>query len=249
MSEYFYNAHIRSIIAVFGTLFNDVKIARRETDGSLTNQRTVPIAYGPRQKFLTRIDERPELGTENVAIKLPRISFEMKNLTYDPTRQKQRNQYTYEGANKVWEPVPYKISMDLSIMSKNQDEGLQIIEQILPMFSPSLGFRLKPISAIDSIVDDVKITLTNGVSIDDQYTGDFTTRRVLIYTLSFEIFFNLYRVTSTTTGVIKTVTINYRDFTTEVLFEGTRLEVNPPDAIVTDDWTVDITTIPGFDDV
>jgi len=145
--------------------------------------------------------------------------------------------------------VPWKMQMTVSVMTKNQDEGLQIVEQILPMFSPSLGFKLKPISGHPTVIDDVKVTLAGGVGIEDQYDGDFTSRRVLIYTISFEVIFNLYRLIPSAGGpVIKTVTINYRNNTTEDLIKSTTLAVNPSDAEEDEVWTVDITEIDGFDE-
>lgn len=249
--EYYYHGHTRSIIGVFGAIFNDIKIARREANGSLTNQRTVPIAYGPRQKFLTRIDEKPTLPSASVAIKLPRMSYEAKTPVYDPSRQGQKARSTTIGAGeakaKVWAPVPYKMSFELNIMTKNQDEGLQVLEQILPMFAPSFGFQIKPIKGRSDIVDDVKITLT-GSNVEDQYAGDFTTRRVLIYTLTFDVIFNLYRPIQTGGAIIKHVTIKYHDYETEALISTTDISLDPPDADESDNYEIVIEDIPGFDD-
>lgn len=260
LGQHFYHGTIRKVIAVFGALFNDIKIGRINEDGNMVNERVVPLAYGPRQKFLSRLDERPTLPAENVAIKLPRMSFQAESITYDSTRQGPKLHTsvlvseTAQGnvGSRLYNSVPYKIGFDLSIMTKNQDEGLQIIEQIMPYFAPSLGLRIKPITGRDDFIDDMLITL-NSVTVDDQYTGDFTTRRALVYSLKFDVIFNVYGGISDA-SVIKKAIITFRtddatrpDFD-PVIYAEVTAEVDPQSADRNDAHEIVITLDENFED-
>lgn len=195
---HFYHATVRKSVAVFGTLFNDITVARKKGDGSLINQTKVPLAYGPKQKFLSRLDS--DTGQDaSVAIKLPRMSFEITGLELDTTKKLSKRTEIIEPSttdtttqrNVIKQFVPYNINMQLNIMAKNQDDGLQILEQILPYFQPEYTLSIKPVDEFDSFVQDVPIIL-NGVSFDDQYEGDYNSRRVLIYTLDFTMKMSFY---------------------------------------------------------
>jgi len=186
LGTYFYHEILRKTVIGFGTLFNNINI--RHTDASGTNVSTmkVPLAYGPMQKFLARIQQQPELERE-IAITLPRLSFEMQGLQYDPTRKTGIAQtfLSVSGgtAKKVYMPVPYNVSFELSIMSKLSDDALQILEQILPFFQPSFSMSLKFIPDMDE-VRDVAVVL-NSVDFDDDWEDDFSTRRSITYTMQF----------------------------------------------------------------
>lgn len=200
----------------------------------------MPIAYGPRQKFLERINQRPDLEEERVAIQLPRMSFSYDTPLYDSERQRNKRTYVQEGRDKIKSPAPYRIPFQLSIYSKNEDEALQIIEQILPYFSPSIGVKMKPVSGMD-FTDEIIFSYLSANK-EDNYEGSFEDRRVLIYTLTFEARVNLYRNTryfgrygSDNYGdiqdrpVIKNVTIKNID-EDEVPFDGMKLVVTPQSA-------------------
>ena len=149
----------------------------------------VPLAYGPRSKFLARLTEQPELGRPN-AISLPRMSFEMNGISYDPSRKQSPINYTTtgtadatKGVKKTFVPVPYNLGFELSIITRTQEDSLQIVEQVLPTFQPSFNLSIKLVEEAN-IIKDIPIILNN-VSFVDDYDGDFSDRRTIIWTLDF----------------------------------------------------------------
>jgi hypothetical protein len=212
--SHFYHATVRKSVAVFGTMFNNIRVARKKGDGSLINQIKVPLAYGPKQKFLSRLDT--ETGQDaSIAIKLPRMSFEITGIELDTSKKlSKRAQIIEPGTtgtttqrNSIKQFAPYDINMQLNIMAKNQDDGLQILEQILPYFQPEYTVSIKPVDDFTSFKQDVPIIL-NSVSFDDQYEGDYNSRRVLIYTLDFTMKMSFYGP-ATTSKVIREVNIDF----------------------------------------
>ena len=187
LGTYSYNEIFRKTVIAFGTLFNNIEIKR--TEGSRTEVMKVPLAYGPKDKFLARLRQVGDLTTKDaVQITLPRISFEISGFAYDATRKVSPTQVIrYTGSDsktrKSFMPVPYNVDFELAIMAKNQDDGLQILEQILPFFQPMFNITLNLQEAIGES-KDFPVTL-NSVVYEDDYEGDYTTRRTLIYTLSF----------------------------------------------------------------
>lgn len=190
---YFYNKAIKKIVTVFGTLFNDIEVAREGADGELQAVERVPIAYGPKQKFLVRAQEQPDLDSQKIAIKLPRMSFEITSLAFDPALTLNQNNYARcpsatdsSKASKTRQAVAYLMGMQLNILARNQSDALQILEQILPVFAPSYTVSVKGMETPTSSTD-IPFTLTN-VTLNDDYAGDFkSTRRTIIYTLDFSI--------------------------------------------------------------
>jgi hypothetical protein len=172
----------------------------------------VPLAYGPMQKFLARIEQQPELN-KAIQITLPRMSFEMTSIQYDSTRKANITQSfkTCGDGNtvkKVYMPVPYNIGFQLNIMTKLQDDALQIVEQILPSFQPSFNLT---VDLVDSIGEkrDIPIVL-DSVSFTDDYEGDYSTRRTLIYTLNFTAKIYLFGpIADSTDGLIRKVQVDY----------------------------------------
>ena len=198
LSDHFYHATIRRTIAAFGSIFNDIKVVRKDADGEVRQITRVPLAYGPKQKFLARIESQSELGTTQggVAIKLPRMSFEITGLTYDAASQVNKMNQLKLGSitngtrQAVYTQTPYRMNIDLSIMAKNQDDALQLVEQILPYFQPDYTITIKEIPEI-GLKTDVPIVLSS-VNLTDDYEGDFLSRRAIIYTLSFELRVRFY---------------------------------------------------------
>ena len=187
-NKVFYHQTIRRAVAVFGTIFNDINIIRRDGSGKILNTVKVPLAYGPKQKFLARIDQQADLNDPKIAIKLPRMSFELTSMTYDTNTKLQKGSTTrYKepgGSNKTMlGPVGYRLGIQLNILTKNQDDALQILEQILPYFQPEYTVSIKQVD--DSVITDMPIVL-QGVNISDEYDSDFNSRRVILYTLDFE---------------------------------------------------------------
>ena len=208
MFEYFYNEILRKTIIGFGTLFNGITIKQ---DGSVVK---VPLAYGPTQKFLARLEQAPNLS-QATQISLPRMSFEFTGLTYDSSRKVTTTQTIAvknpdDGTDikKVFMPVPYNMQFELSIMCKLNDDALQVVEQILPYFQPQYNLTINLVSLINE-KKDVPVVLEN-ITMDDQYEGDFASRRVLLYTLRFTAKTYLFGpVTSASKDIIKTASVRY----------------------------------------
>jgi hypothetical protein len=226
-----YHESIRKVIVSFGTMFNNINLVRKDNSGNISQSMKVPLAYGPREKFLVRLNEDADL-TKQVAITLPRIGFEIQNLEYDSARKLNRVQRfkKVKGANAKqldaqYMPVPYNLAIELYIMAKQSDDALQIVEQILPYFQPDYTLTINDNVSMDS-KRDVPIVL-NSISYEDDYQGDFTTRRALIYTLSFTAKFYLYGPV-TSSKVIKTVQVDqYTDSEVNSPKREQRLTVTP----------------------
>ena len=188
---YFYNETIKRCVSVFGTMFNNIQFKKVKADGTVLTSPIVPISYGPKQKFLDRIAEEPNLSDSNrSAISLPRMAFELTGFEYDVARQQNKliraHKSVYEADGKrgfQYQPAPYNLNFTLSILTKNMNDALQIVEQILPYFQPEYTVTMK---MVDSMPDnrDVPIIL-NSVSFSDEYEGGFDDRRIIEYTLDF----------------------------------------------------------------
>ena len=211
LGTYFYHEILRKTVIGFGTLFNNINIRHKDASGTNFSVMKVPLAYGPMQKFLARIQQQPDLDRET-AITLPRLSFEMQGIQYDPTRKTGIAQtfLTKSGTNakKVYMPVPYNVGFELSIMAKLSDDALQILEQILPYFQPSFNITVNLISSIGE-KKDIPIVLES-INYSDQYEGGFESRRTIIYTLSFVAKTYLFGpVADSPEGLIKKVDVDY----------------------------------------
>tara|TARA_B100000965_G_scaffold190967_1_gene159419 strand:+ start:36072 stop:37118 length:1047 start_codon:yes stop_codon:yes gene_type:complete len=211
LGTYFYHEILRKTVISFGTLFNDIHIRHKDNAGKSISDMKVALAYGPMQKFLARIEQQPELNRAT-QISLPRMSFEMTTLVYDPTRKSSVTQTfkASDGTNlrKVFMPVPYNIGFELNILVKLNDDGLQILEQILPFFQPSFNLSIDLIKVIGE-KRDISVVLDN-IGFQDDYEGDFATRRALIYTLNFTAKTFLFGpVADTPEGLIKKVQVDY----------------------------------------
>ncbi len=241
LGTYFYHEIIRRTVISFGTVFNNISIRHKDATDASISEIKVPLAYGPMQKFLARIEQQPELN-KPIAMTLPRMAFEMTSIQYDPTRKANITQTfkASDGTNlkKVYLPVPYNIGFQLNLMSKIQDDALQVVEQILPYFQPSFNLT---VDLIDSIGEkrDIPIVLDN-VSFTDDYEGDFSTRRILIYTFNFTAKAYLFGpIAESTEGLIRKVQVDYYS-STDV--NNARREMrytvtpDPIDAEPTDDY-------------
>jgi len=215
MFEYFYHEILRKTVIAFGTLFNDIEIKHTNSSDDVVSIIKVPLAYGPTQKFLARLEQSPNLS-KPTQITLPRMSFEFTGITYDSSRKvTTTQQFTVSDATngnvtkKAYMPVPYNMQFELSIMSKLNDDALQIVEQILPYFQPAYNLT---VTLVNNGIDekrDIPIILEN-VTMQDDYEGNFTTRRVLLYTLRFTAKTYLFGPVSTATSdIIRTSKINY----------------------------------------
>ena len=230
ISDYFYHTTIRRFVAAFGTIFNDIKIAQTlSSDPNIPNKSfvRVPLSYGPRDKYLARIIQQTNSAVTNFAIKLPRMSFEISGLTYDTQSKLNKNNKILIGEKVYYTFSPYNISISLSIMTKTQDEALQILEQIVPYFQPDFTITIK--EGIDNTLKtDVPITLTN-ITMAEDYEGDFMSRRAIIYTLDFEAKIRFYGP-ERKTGLIKKVKVQTSDYDNRANgYELQTVSVNPSD--------------------
>ena len=189
LGAYTYNKIIRKCVIGFGTLFNNIECRKENKDGSVYSRMKVPLAYGPRQKFLARLEQQADLN-QKVAITVPRLSFEMTGISYDSSRKLAPTTLTLKAdtnnaVKKQFTPVPYNIDFELNVISKTNDESLEIMEQILPVFQPSFQMTIK---LVDDMNDfrDVPIIL-NSVSYSDDYEGTFDDRKITLITMQFTV--------------------------------------------------------------
>lgn len=215
---------------LFGSYFDDITVQRYNSANTRIQTLGVPLAYGPKQKFLVRLATDPQLDRD-VAIQLPRMGFELQNIAYDPTRKlnsTQKNFYVSGSDNTVnktqYTPVPYNFDFLLSIFVKNADDGTQIIEQILPYFKPEWNSTVNLIPEMGISMDIP--TILNSVDIEDSYEGDFLSRRALIWNLNFTMKGYLYGPTSTS-GVITRAQVDLHPNTAITTSRTSRVVIVP----------------------
>ena len=248
LGQQFYHETTRKVVVAFGTLFNGITLVRKDNSGTIQQSMKVPLAYGPRQKYLVRLADDPDLS-KSTAVTLPRIGFEIAGISYDPARKLQRVQKfkKVKGAkasqlDTQYMPVPYNIDFELYILSKQSDDALQIVEQILPYFQPDYTVTINDNTDM-GIKRDVPVIL-NSIAYEDDYQGDFASRRSIIYTLSFTAKFYLYGPV-TSSKVIKTVQVDqYTDMPDQSPKREQRYSVtpNPTTADADDDFGFSETT-------
>ena len=199
--QYFYHQHIRKAIIAFGTLFNNLQIRRTNEQGEIAQSLFVPLSYAPKQKFIDRIREAPtlEAGRATFAITLPRIGFEITTFNYDPTRKLAVRQNvravddsgtTATGVRYSFVSTPYNMGIGMSVFAKNQEDGLQIIEQILPYFNPDFNVTINTIPEL-GVRNDLQIVLDN-VTYQDDWEGSFDKRLSVVWDLNFTVKLNMY---------------------------------------------------------
>ena len=206
---YFYHQTSRKMVVGFGTLFNSLEVQRTNSSDEVTEVIKIPLSYGPKDKMLTRISADPSLNPK-VALTVPRMGFELTSMTYDGTRKLNTMNRNVKkgttGLKKQFNGVPYNWEFSLYIFVKNAEDGTQILEQILPFFTPDFTFSMTLISSM-SIKHDIPLIL-NSVTSEDTYEGDFATRRSIIWTLSFTMKGFLYPNIVDNAKVITDVTVD-----------------------------------------
>ncbi len=246
----FYHSHIRKAIIAFGTIFNDINIERKNSAGAIAQSMRVPLAYSTKQKFLTRIARVPDATTRGeVALTLPRMGFEIIGLNYDPARKTQvinKNKAvgTGDDVNTVrvsFNSTPYNMSLALYIFAKNQDDGLQCLEQVIPYFNPDFNVTINDLPEM-GIKRDIKITLDN-VGYEDEYEGEFANRLSVVWTLNFTMRLNFYSNVANADVIKKAIATVYNDtnmtLNTETNASKATLtaSVNPLNATPSDTYT------------
>ena len=254
--EHFYHKKIRNTVIAFGTIFNNVNIKRLDSSGNPLQNIKVPLSYSPKEKFLARLDAQQDLTGDDskVAITLPRMSFEITGYSYDATRKLNKNQKITKVTtnadttkmNNQYMPVPYNVNFQLNVFTANSDDGLQIIEQILPYFQPDYTVTMIEDRTMDT-KRDIPFVL-NSVDYSDDYTGSLTSLRRIIYTLSFTAKVYLYGPISTN-AIIKKVSADLYSDTGSNAPRVERVTVQPnPTSADKDDTYTYTTTLEFFTD-
>lgn len=228
-NENYYHGVLRKYVVMFGNMFNDIDIVRYNSAGSAEKTIRVPIAYGPKEKFLVRLNTDPDLNRA-VAIQLPRLSFEITNISYAPERgfnKLVRNVSQTSNPDVVknsFSPTPYDITFSLYGMFAHQEDAVQVVEQILPFFRPEWTHTLRLVPEIDDTYDIP--TILNDLSIEDTYEADFQTRRAIIYTFNFTVKGYLFGPLSNK-GVIKRAIVDLSANSVVGVPNNVRLDINP----------------------
>ena len=254
--EHFYHKKIRNTVIAFGTIFNNVNIKRLYSSGNPLQNIKVPLSYSPKEKFLARLDAQQDLTGDDskVAITLPRMSFEITGYSYDATRKLNKNQKITKVTtnadttkmNNQYMPVPYNVNFSLNVYTANSDDGLQIIEQILPFFQPDYTVTMIEDTTMDT-KRDIPFILNN-VDYSDDYSGSLTSLRRIIYTLSFTAKVYLYGPISTN-AIIKKVSADLYSDTGSNAPRVERVTVQPnPTSADKDDTYTYTTTLEFFTD-
>lgn len=234
----YYHSVIKKTIISFGSLFSDVQVIRRKADGTAYEIIKVPIAYGPKEKFIQRIDADPNL-TAGVHTTLPRLSFEITGYQYDGTRMTNKTQQIKcaksDGINTfVFNPVSYDVNIQLYALTKGTEDGLAIVEQILPLFSPEYNIAIRTLPEMNLIID-VPIIL-NGVDVQDDYEGDFNSRRLVTHTFNFTAKIKLPGPIRSGNQILRTEVTLESPLNTKHVSEG-----NPNTGeIITDNWSMNV---------
>jgi len=220
LGTYTYNKIIRKCVIGFGTLFNNIECRKENKDGSVYSRMKVPLAYGPRQKFLARLEQQADLN-QKVAITVPRLSFEMTGISYDSARKLAPTTLTLKSdtanaVKKQYTPVPYNIDFELNIISKTNDEALEIVEQIVPIFQPSYQMTIKLVDGMQEF-RDIPIIL-NSISYSDDYEGSFDEKKITLITMTFTCKSYIFGPVGTAAPIKKAKV----DYTTEVDLNATR---------------------------
>ncbi len=252
---HFYHSKTKKAVALFGRLFNNIYVIRQNSSGAVISQLKVPLSYAPKQKYLERIRENPDLTEDTqVALKLPRLSFEITSISYDAQRQLAKvgnfttNSSTGENTKRqrFFNPVPYSINFQLNAYAKSQDDALQIVEQILPTFNPQYAMTIKPFATeFPSFKEDIQVII-QGVSFSDDFEGAMEQRRTIIYSMDFEMKLSFHGPI-TDTSIIRDARAKVFDIKAGLQDSDVGLETiivtpNPSDVIGLDDSTFGFST-------
>ena len=255
--DHFYHKQIRNTVIAFGTIFNNINIKRLDSSGNPLQNIRVPLSYSPKEKFIARLDQNTDLtgSDSSVAITLPRLAFDITGYSYDPSRKLNKNQKitavtTNSDTSKLnsqYMPVPYDVSFELNAFTANSDDGLQILEQILPYFQPDYTVTMIQDRTMDT-KRDIPFILES-VDYEDSYQGTLTSLRRIIYSLKFTAKIYLYGPISTS-AVIKKVSADlYTNTSDKAPSRSERVTVTPnPTSADKDDTYTYTTTLDFFND-
>lgn len=239
----YYHKSIEALITAFGSFFTGINVTRANADGTTAQTIIVPIGYGPRNKWLERIHAQPDPASgPNVQVTMPRLSYEITDYKYDSSRK-----IGYKGAynnattdagypTRIFNPVPYDISFQLASFTKDQGMALQILEQILPYFAPSITLSVNVLPEFN-MMKDIPIVLKS-VNVDDTYEGGTDSLRTVIQTFEFVAKIDLFGPIDTKRGVIKTTLVDIGGMDPQADWERNTQAVNPAEANKEDTYTI-----------
>lgn len=247
-NKIWYHSITRKAIVAFGVIFNSLNIRRKDNSGVVKQTVRVPLAYAGKNKMLSRIVRLPNPEHAQVQVQLPRMSFEVIAFEYDAARKTNvmnqlTNVTTETSAQRLWGPVPYNLTINLYAYTKNQDDGLQIFEQIVPNFNPDFNVSVTYVPEMN-IKHDLPIIL-NSVTYDDSYEGMTEEQRVIIWTYTFTLKLYYYGPLENQ-SIIRTAIVNiFNDPDFENRIDKYTVTTDPSDALPTDDYNF----IENWDDV
>jgi hypothetical protein len=256
-NQHFYHQHVRKAIIAFGTLFNNIQVRRTNAEGEVASSLLVPLSYAPKQKFISRIQEFADVEDRQVAITLPRIGFEITNFTYDASRKLTVTQPVRSldventGVKYSFVSTPYNMGISMSVFAKNQDDGLQIIEQILPYFNPDFNVTINEIGEL-GVKRDIQIIL-DSISYNDEWEGNFDKRLSVVWDLNFTMKINFFGYVRDAGLIKKTIQNLYTDSSlmdgfkpkSELIGRRITTTVDPWNSLPTDPYNY----IVEFDDI
>jgi hypothetical protein len=233
--QYFYHEHIKKAVIAFGTIFNDIRIHRESDSDDRSQNIKVPLSYGPKQKWLARLRDVPTLeeGRARVEITLPRMGFEITSVSYDSARKLPQVQQVVRENRTAYVSTPYDIGFALFVMARNQSDGLQIVEQILPYFCPDFNVTVKEIPELDpKYTRDWKLVL-DSTTYSEDYEGSFDDKSIMLWELAFTLKVNLWGPVQNATRIRKVIENIYANLPGEVNDDTYH------ETIVTQPWPLD----------
>jgi hypothetical protein len=256
--SHFYHKQIRNTVIAFGTIFNNINIKRLDSSGNPLQNIRIPLSYSPKEKFIARLEQNTDLTGDDstVAITLPRMAFDISGYAYDASRKLNKNQKINQVTtnadttklNTQYMPVPYDVSFELNVFTATSDDGLQIVEQILPYFQPDYTVTM----IIDKDYMDTKRDIPfilESVDYEDSYQGALTDRRRIIYTLKFTAKVYLYGPISSSAVITKVSADLYTDTADQSPSRSERVTVTPnPTSADKDDVYTYTETLEFFND-
>lgn len=203
----YYNESIRKLVTAFGALFNSIYIIRKDENQQITEKLRVPLMYGPKEKFIYRLKNESQISDEtHVQTTLPLMGFDMTSIMYDVNRKINRLTRKVQQGRSSYSEVPYNISFGLYVFTRNIDDNLQIVEQILPYFAPEFMISIN----IDELYPSVDIPITlNSVAMNEDYEGSYDVRRSVTSLFDFTVKGYVYnKFCEPTTGIIKNIDLD-----------------------------------------
>lgn len=245
----FYHESVRKVTASFGSVFNDITIVYRDIDGNEVRRKKLPLSYGPAQKFLTRISQSDGDLERNINRDLPRLSYRVVNIRYDPDRKlqptvKQIKQESNTSFSSKYMRIPVLIDMEFSVIARTMEEMFLIFEQVAPFFAPGYNMALDMIDGFDEDVD-TPIVLTS-TSLNDDFEGDFENFRISTFEFSFTVKSFIYGPV-TTAKIIRSVVVDFIDSDRQYLYETMTVTPRPSDMDPADAPPITATGTTGYD--